>query len=130
MQGKRNAIGSAIPLFRDSLDLAEFRRRKPMTARAKQAISRALKGKKKRKRKGIATISQVWGGKKHGLRFGSPGFGTAAAVGTAAGLGAGVLLLKRGQNRRIADLDRRSREMRQISDRQQWLDGWQARDNA
>jgi len=126
MQGKRNAIGSAVRLFHDPIDLAEFKRRKPLTARVKQAISRSLKGKR-RKRKGIVTISQVWGGKEHGLRLGSPGLGAASVIGAAAGIGVGSLILKKGQNKRIGELDRRTRELREINDRERFLDGWRAR---
>lgn len=119
MQGKRNAIGSAIRLFHDPAELAEFRRRKPMTARAKQAISRSLKGKKKR-RGGIA-----------GVLLGRTNAGrTARAIGVAtAVMGGGSLLLKKGQNKRIGELDRRTRELREINDRERFLDGWRARGN-
>jgi hypothetical protein len=41
----------------DAYETAEFKRRKPMTARAKQAISRALKGKRKRRRGGGMSLT-------------------------------------------------------------------------
>lgn len=58
----------------DAYESANFARRKPMTARAKQAISRALKGKRRRGRGGLSTRAKV------GI-----GLGAAAALGGVAG---------------------------------------------
>lgn len=82
MQGKRNAIGSAARLFHDPAELAEFKRRKPLTARVKQAISRSLKGKR-RKRFGFSK-------KGFGLWVGNPReMALAATAGGLAGVAVG-----------------------------------------
>lgn len=71
----------------DAYESAEFARRKPMSARAKQAISRALKGKFRTKKQSMSRK------KKAGM-----------ALGAAAGLGAlalgGRAIMKRNQGPR------------------------------
>jgi len=65
----------------DAYETAEFKRRKPMTARAKQAISRALKGKRKRRGGGMSLTGRTTAGKA--VRA----LGAAAALGVAARYG-------------------------------------------
>jgi hypothetical protein len=65
---------------------AEFKRRKPMSARAKQAISRALKGKKKKRSKRKVLSDVLLGGTPEGTRvranlmYGALGAGVIASV--------------------------------------------------
>ena len=88
MQGKRNAIGSAIRLFRDPVELAEFKRRKPLTARVKQAISRSLKGKR---RKRPSAASRAWSGLKGFSGLNSKALGLTIATGLAGGAAIGYM---------------------------------------
>ena len=78
----------------DAYETAEFKRRKPLSARAKQAISRALKGKKRR------------GGRKQGPSLmGRTKAGKAVrALGAAAALGAAVRYGRGGREQMQADL--------------------------
>jgi hypothetical protein len=71
----------------DAYETAEFKRRKPMTARAKQAISRALKGKKRRggRKQGPSLMGRTKAGKA--VRA----LGAVAALGAAARYGGAPL---------------------------------------